>query len=184
MNDIDIGSKIQEFRKIKGYSIRELAKAAGVTASLLSQLERNLANPSINTMKAIAAALEVPLFNFFVEQKTQGPLVVRADKRKKLSFPQSGELAYELLTPDTNGAIEFLLMKLPPGASSSDRPMGHEGEEVSYVIAGEIVLHVDDDVIILEKGDSVRIPPHARHVWENRSKKNAEVIFAITPPTF
>ena len=59
IEEIDLGKKIQDFRNMRGMSLRELAKRAGTTASMLSQIERNLVNPSISTLKAIAQALEV-----------------------------------------------------------------------------------------------------------------------------
>ncbi|MCG4471113.1 helix-turn-helix domain-containing protein, partial [Lawsonibacter sp. DFI.6.74] len=67
--------------------------------SMLSQIERGLSNPSINTLKMIAKALEVPLFNFFKENKNSEQLVVRKDKRVKLTFPENNNLMYEMLSP-------------------------------------------------------------------------------------
>lgn len=65
IEEIDLGKKIQDFRNMRSMSLRELAKRAGTTASMLSQIERNLVNPSISTLKSIAQALEVPMFKFF-----------------------------------------------------------------------------------------------------------------------
>ena len=65
IEEIDLGKKIQDFRNMRSISLRELAKRAGTTASMLSQIERNLVNPSISTLKSIAQALEVPMFKFF-----------------------------------------------------------------------------------------------------------------------
>ena len=58
MEDINLGKKVQDFRNKSGMSLRELAKRAGLTASMLSQIERDLVNPSIGTLKAIAQALD------------------------------------------------------------------------------------------------------------------------------
>lgn len=184
MSEVNIGKKIQDHRKAKQLSIRDLAEATGLTASLISQLERNLTNPSINTLKRVSKALDVPLFSFFMDEGRNTPLVVRSCDRKKLVFPSNSNLAYELLTPDTTGAIEFLLMTLAPGASSSEISEGHEGEEVSYVIQGAVNLLLEEETIALHPGDSVRIPPFRKHRWENTAAQAATVIFAITPPTF
>ena len=64
MEDINLGKKVQDFRNKSGMSLRELAKRAGLTASMLSQIERDLVNPSIGTLKAIAQALDVPCSSF------------------------------------------------------------------------------------------------------------------------
>lgn len=78
IEEIDLGKKIQDFRNMRSMSLRELAKRAGTTASMLSQIERNLVNPSISTLKSIAQALEVPMFKFFNGRRATG-----ADDRKK-----------------------------------------------------------------------------------------------------
>ena len=65
IEEIVLGKKILDFRNMRRMSLRELAKRAGTTASMLSQIERNLVNPSISTLKSIAQALEVPMFKFF-----------------------------------------------------------------------------------------------------------------------
>ena len=184
MDDINIGEKILQYRKIKNLSIRDLAKLAGVTSSLLSQIERGLANPSLNTLKTIAKTLEVPLFTFFVAPVNTKELVIRSDKRKKMMFPDSESAVYELLSPDLSGSIEFALMKLAPLSHSSRELMEHEGEEAAFVLEGKIKLYLEDEVIILNLGDSVRIPGGTKHKWENPYDKNTSIVFAVTPPSF
>ena len=66
MNEVDISRNITEYRKRKELTIKELANLTGVTPSLLSQIEKGTSNPSINTLKQISSALDIPLFNFFI----------------------------------------------------------------------------------------------------------------------
>ncbi|PAB60044.1 helix-turn-helix domain-containing protein [Anaeromicrobium sediminis] len=184
MEDINIGEKILEYRKAKSLTIRDLAKMVEVTPSLLSQIERGLANPSINTLKAISKALDVPLFTFFMNSVNRDNLVVRADSRKKIIFPENKNFAYELLSPDLNTTIEFILMTLTPGSHSSEELMAHKGEEAAYVMEGKVTLYLNDDPILLNEGDSVRILPNMKHKWENTYDKVTKVVFAVTPPAF
>lgn len=86
MNEVDISKNITEYRKRKKMTIKELANLTGVTPSLLSQIEKGSANPSINTLKQISSVLEVPLFNFFINDVPTESLVVRKDSRKRLCF--------------------------------------------------------------------------------------------------
>ena len=65
MEDMDIGGRIQEYRKAAGIGLRELANRAEISASMLSQIENNIVNPSINSLKNIAEALDIPLYKFF-----------------------------------------------------------------------------------------------------------------------
>lgn len=184
MNEVDISKNISEYRKRKGLTIKELANLTGVTSSLLSQIEKGSANPSINTLKQISNALDIPLFNFFINDVPTESLVVRKDSRKKIIFAEDDSFTYELLTPNSKGEIEFMLMKIPSKESSSKELFSHKGEEVAYVIKGSVCLYLMDTVIELNCGDSVKIPPHSNHKWENKSDFDCEVIFALTPPSF
>ena len=87
IEEIDLGKKIQDFRNMRSMSLRELAKRAGTTASMLSQIERNLVNPSISTLKSIAQALEVPMFKFFKEEEPQVQMIVRRGENKTIGHP-------------------------------------------------------------------------------------------------
>lgn len=187
MNDvkINIGKKIAEFRKSKGLSISELAETTKLTSSLLSQIERSLANPSINTLKLISKALDVPIYRFFMGGEDEKNFILRQNDRKKIVFPGNNGFTYELLTPDNNHTnIEFIMMKLSQGSSSSEMPMAHRGEEVALVTKGKVRLWLHNEEFILNKGDSVIIESGSTHMWENPFEESSTVIFAVTPPSF
>lgn len=184
MHDINIGQKIMEFRKDKNLTIKDLAAQTALTSSLLSQIERGLANPSINSLKIISKTLEVPLFLFFMQEPDLSTLVVRKDERKKIEFPDSKSITYELLSPNFEGQIEFANMIIMSGGHSSKNQMEHDGEEVALVTKGNVNLYIGKEILTLSQGDSVKIPPKTMHKWLNPFIENAEVIFAITPPTF
>ena len=183
MEEINIGSRVQEFRKRGGLSLRELAAQAELSPSMLSQIESNTVNPSINTLKNIAAALHVPLFQFFKDDVPADRLIVRSGENRIIGR-MGEEVLYKLLTPDISCAIEFCLMEIPAGIASSDVPREHTGEEVAYVIEGEIDLHLNGTIHHLGCGDSVRIPPMNPHRWVNRYGTVFKAVFAITPPSF
>lgn len=183
MDELYIGKKIQGFRTQQGLSIRELSQRSGITASMLSQIERDLVNPSINTLKALSKELDVPLFRFFKDDDEGRELVVRKGHHKTIGHPRQ-DVVYDLLTPDTSGPIEFCMMHVPVGGGSGDALQAHNGEEVSYVLDGPVSLILDAAAYDLETGDSVRIPAHTVHRWENHGDKEAQVVFAVTPPSF
>lgn len=184
MNNINIGSKIKEFRVGKGLSMKELGEAAGVSSSLLSQIEKGSANPSINTIKNIADVLETPLFLFFKEEDPKDSFIVRADERRAMLSSEGDETSYELLTPDLWGNIEFMILTLQPGSQSSEERREHKGEEVAYILEGSVDLHLEGDKFSLDTGDSSRIKSYMKHRWENTSSSVAKIIFAINPPCF
>jgi len=180
----DFYSKIREIRMAKNLTIKELAEKANITSSMLSQIERGLANPSINTLKLIAQALDTPLFKFFVEDNGTTNQVVTPDKRKRISLSDEEGVIYELLTPDLTGSIEFCMLTLEPGKTTSDSPMGHEGEEVALVLSGTTELILENKTLTLNAGDSIRIPPRTNHKWFNPTNETMTLVFAVTPPTF
>lgn len=83
MNNINVGQKIMVFRKGAGLTSKRLAELADITPSMLSQIEKGITNPSLQTLKLISVALNIPLFNFFLEDTNTEELVVRANQRKK-----------------------------------------------------------------------------------------------------
>ncbi|HDR4686243.1 helix-turn-helix domain-containing protein [Bacillus cereus] len=184
MNNINIGEKIMVFRKGAGLTSKRLAELSDITPSMLSQIEKGITNPSLQTLKLISLALNIPLFNFFLEDTNTEELVVRANQRKKITFPESGNVSYELLSPNLDGSLEFALMNLLPQTASSMELMAHKGEEIAFVMEGQVKLYLNDAVLLLNPGDSVKIPPYAKHKWENTSLHKVTVIFGVTPPSF
>ncbi len=183
--ELELGKKLQNYRNMRKMTMKELGDKTGITPSMLSQIERDLVNPSINTLKVIAKALDVPLFMFFKEDEDETQnLVVRSNSRKTIGNVNNGDIRYDLLTPTTKGEIEFCMMYIPPKNFSSEHIESHKGEEVAYLIKGKVEIIVGTTSYLLEKGDSIRIPSLTEHRWINNSDEEVEVIFAITPPSF
>ena len=184
MSETSLGKKIQSIRSAKGMSVRKAAGLAEITPSLLSQIENDQVNPSINTLRTIAGVLDTPMYMLFRDEESGAP-VVHPESRLTMGSKSEPDIRYELLTPDTKGNIEFCMMIIPAGMSSYRDARSHDGEEVAYMLSGgEVVLEINGLELSLAPGDSVRIPPHAKHIWHNRSKTEVRVIFAITPPSF
>ncbi|WP_410982077.1 helix-turn-helix domain-containing protein [Bacillus cereus] len=181
MENIDIGKKIEKQRKVKGLSSKELANMAEITPSMLSQIERGSANPSIQTLKVLAKALDVPTFSFLLEETNTDDLIVRSNQRKKMIIDN---LSYELLSPDFTGSLATTIMTVPPNTSSSENLLEHKGEELAFVLEGRITVYLDEEEYILETGDSVKIPAYLKHKWINNFNQNAVVLFSVTPPIF
>ncbi|WP_312693782.1 cupin domain-containing protein [Caproiciproducens sp.] len=184
MEELNLGKKIQVIRTQARLSVRKAAAQAGITPSMLSQIENGQVNPSINTLRALAQVLDTPLYTFFQAESTQEVVVHPADRRT-IGVKSEPDVLYELLTPDTKGSIEFCMMVIPPQMSSFRDIRSHEGEEVAFMQeGGEVELEMDGQRFLLQSGDSVRIPPHTGHAWHNNSDVTVKVIFAITPPSF
>lgn len=187
------GKRIREVRKSKHISIVELANMVGVSKSLISQVERGEIFPSLSTLEKIAAALEVEITQFFkidAPPISESEIVVRANKRKKVTMPNSS-MIYNLLTPNLRKSIEFLLIEIPPhtlrdGEEEEEiETFRHEGEEYFFVIEGqlELVIGNNEQVYTLNAGDSGCFDSSHKHVWRNNTDKKGSFLIAATSPT-
>lgn len=179
---MSIGTRIRAVRTLRGLSSSELANQAGVSRGLISQLELDRANPSIETLRRIAAALDSPIAAFFDDEPANG-IVVRRNERKTLKVPRSG-LTYQLLTPDLNRQIEFILIELEPGQGGTRVPLGHPGEEAAIVLEGQLDVWIGEEHHVLAAGDSISFNSGVPHRVANVGDSTAVVVSAITPPHF
>lgn len=185
MDNYSLGLRIASIRQKQNLTLKEVAEKANITSSMLSQLERGKANPSVETLRKIATALEVPLFSFFAEEtRSTSDRVIRKNEHKKITFPPDNQVEYTILSPDEGTEIELALMEIYPNSHSISKAMSHIGEEVAYILEGNVELYLGDELITLETGDSVHIPPAILHKWVNATDKMVKVIFTVTPPTF
>jgi transcriptional regulator with XRE-family HTH domain len=178
-----LGRVLRETRVAAQLSVEALAATAGVSAGSISQLERGRGNPSFLTLRRLAAALDVPL-GHFLHGPEAGPMVVRADQRKRLRVPAEHGLVYELLTPDLGGALEVLRSQIPPGFDNRDRPFQHTGEECVHLLSGTLRVGIGGRRFELAEGDSVTYDSSVPHYWVNAADAVAVIIGAVTPPSF
>lgn len=177
-----LGEKIRTKRLEKQLTLKDLAEKTGVTQGFLSQVERDIAEPSITTLRHIAHALEVPIFYFLMDDEKTNP-VVRKSERKVLQFPDS-HLTFELLSPDLNRNIEMMKARLEPGAVTCDDPLTHPGEENILVIQGQMKIQIGDDTYHLAEGDSIYYFSSIPHKIWSIGPEDLVFISAITPPAF
>jgi transcriptional regulator with XRE-family HTH domain len=176
-----MGSKIRYLRKSKELSLSELAQKIDKTSSYLSQIERGLAEPSLQALREISGALDTPIFYFLVDEKKYNK-IVRKEERKRVRFPDSN-LSVELISASANKQIEMLEASLEPGAKTNNKPITHEGEECILVKKGRMKINVGDEEYNLKEGDSIYLLSGMSHSIENTSKNELVFILALTPPT-
>ncbi|RVU54532.1 helix-turn-helix domain-containing protein [Anaerosphaera multitolerans] len=182
----NLGININKYRQKLGFSIRELAEQINISSSMLSQIEKGTANPSLNTLRGIAAALDIPVFSLFIEEDESDTIVVRKEDRLQIKhgIAMDERIHYNLLVPDLKGDIEFCELVLSSKLYSLDELKSHKGEEVALCTKGRIELHLENKIIRLNEGDSVRIPKNTLHRWKNPNEEECKLVFAITPPSF
>ncbi|MCL6626634.1 cupin domain-containing protein [Alicyclobacillus shizuokensis] len=183
MSEFDY-AKLREVRQQKGYTIKELADACGVSTSLISQVERGRVVPTLTVFWRICNYLNIPMHDFFQKQETDENLVVRKHQRKIIHFPDS-HVRYHLLSPNMQGQIEFLLVEIDPGnAHDPEGLVMHAGEECGYVLEGELIVRLNNREIHLYEGDSISFPSSTPHRFANPGSVTCRSIWAMTPPSF
>lgn len=179
-----IGAELHRMRADKGLSVQELAEASGISTGMISQIERGLANPSINTISKLATALGLQLGIFFEPRPhTSEEIVVRKHQRARIGIPDP-DFLYELLVPDLKRTLEFVWVESAPGASTENSPFQHEGEECGLILQGTLEVHLGDDVYVLEAGDSIIFNSRIPHWYRNIGSERVLSVWAVTPPTF
>lgn len=190
--DINVGQKIKNLRIEKQMNAKELANLSKISVGMLSQLENGSTQGSVETLRKIAKVLNTTLAQLFTneerpfaqEQINDFTYVVKKADRKKISFPDP-LYTCELLVPNLQGDIEFVLVRLEPNRITDEIiPHTKGGEECNYVLEGEIIVTLDTKEFVLQQGDCIRFNPETPHKIENKSSKQASYISAITPVSF
>lgn len=176
-----VGNRIRELRAVRGMTVTELARRAEVSTGLISQVERELADPSLVTIRKIAKALDVPLFSLFEESEADDVAVVRRDTRMHIQTP--GGIQYSRISAG-RGRLEVLQGSLAPGAASATEPWSHPSEECAVVIAGKLVVEVAGAERALDVGDSCYFDSRLPHRYVNPHRKPTEFIISVTPPSY
>lgn len=178
------GEKLRIVREHKGYTLKTVAQAAGVSESLVSQIERNHVSPAIDTLLALAEVLDINLEFLFEEYRRNRPVnIIRAAERPA---SQEEDVTYELIArpekDDKENAIESYIMKVPVGSHTHRGSYGHIGREFGIITQGTAKLKYEDNEYILEEGDSVSFPASCPHIVENIGEKELVAFWAVTPP--
>lgn len=180
-----LGTRIRGLRKRRGLTLAELAAQSELTAGYISQLERNLAYPSIPALFNIARSLGVTIQWFFASEVAVDPAdagyVVRRNTRMSVHYEDG--IIDELLTPQPSRQLEILHSRFPPG-TYSQQSYSHEGEEAGYILSGIFELWVGDRHFQLREGDSFSYSSQEPHRYGNPGDSDTLVLWVITPPTF
>ena len=179
---VHVGPRVRALREAMGLSLRDLADRSGVSAPMLSQVERGETSPTLAVAARIAAGLDLTLSQLLRLDEGDGVVVVHADERAR-GGPRRRGHAYEVLTPALPGQrAEVSLHTLAPGAATGgpdDPPMHEPGSRESAVASeGRLRLICDGAAHDLEEGDCVTFDADLPHRFENPGAADAR-FFAV-----
>jgi transcriptional regulator with XRE-family HTH domain len=180
---IHIGPRVRALREAMDLSLRDLAVRSGVSAPMLSQVERGETSPTLQVASRIAAGLELRLSQLLRLDEGGSVTVVRAAERRRGGSPRSGH-TFEILTAPLPGQrAELSRHALAPGARTGgpgDPPMHEAGSrEIALVEEGTVVLDIDGERHELRAGDCVTFDADLPHHFENPGPEEAALLGVV-----
>ena len=177
------GFRIREVRVAQDMTLSHLASAAGVSSALISQVERGLVDPSLETLRKISRVLNVPLFELLDGDRPERLVaVVRREDQVRITSPR-GDVSYARHSAGY-GQLEMLRGTLQPGGVSHSEPWSHPAEECLVVMSGSIVAEIEGSRFVLAEGDSCHFDSNLPHRLLNESDEVAVFTIAVTPPSY
>ncbi|MCW3038979.1 MAG: helix-turn-helix protein [Solirubrobacterales bacterium] len=177
-----VGPRVRALREAMDLSLRDLAERSGVSAPMLSQVERGETSPTLAVAGRIAHGLELTLSQLLRLDEAENVSIVRAGERRRGG---AGRHTFEILTPPLPGLrAELSRHVLKPGATTGgpgDPPMHEAGSrEVCVVEHGEAVLVIDGDTHHLHTGDCVTFDADLPHHFENPTQQETALLNVVS----
>lgn len=200
----DLGPRLREARIAQGISLRSVATAVGVSASLISQVETGKTQPSVSTLYALVNHLGISFDDLMAGSATRSGTASPAAAGATRPFaavdnsprPSGGPVQrgsdnpvlemengvrWERLAASRDGSVDPLLVTYEPGASSSieGRMMRHSGVEYAYLLSGELTLRLDFDTFTVRPGDSLIFESVRPHMYVNEGTVPAQGLWFV-----
>lgn len=178
------GLRIRELRTGQGMTLSQLATRSSISEGMISQVERGITDPSLETLRRISRVLKVPLFQLF-EQDDSGAdriAVIKKGDQVQITSPAT-KITYLRQTVGF-GQLEVLRGTLEPGGSSSLEPWSHPAEECVVVISGQLEVEIQGERLHLDSGDSCHFDSTLPHRLVNTGDAPTVFITAVTPPSY
>lgn len=179
---INVGKKILSYRRANNLTIRDLAEKTGLSTAIISQMERNIANPSLSVLKVMADVIGMTVSELVAEEWNAESLILRKQDRQQTYNPDDRYIIYNLLTPGSmNADICMTLVHCEPRSETYQGQFhAHAGEEIVYVLTGNVTVVFEFTEFTVHEGDTFRVPPHYKHRYINNSDEIAELLTVKT----
>ena len=176
----DIGTKLKSLRLSHHLTLEELANRSELSKGFLSQVERNLTSPAVDSLEDILEALGVTLHDFFDEQE---PETLVFDEEDFFVNEQDDYVINYIVPNAQKNDMEPILIHLP-AKKCSMKIEPHGGEEFGYVLTGKVCLHFGAREEVVKTGQTFYLKGTRTHYLENKWQRDAGVIWIMTPPNF
>ncbi len=183
-HDFSFGEKIRIVRERKQITLKQVAEAAEISESMVSQIERNKVSPSIDTLLSIADFLEIDVDYLFSDYRKSRKVVIT--RKNSGNIIKSGSSAYSQLCSipqtGTSSPVEAVWLEIESGKEKGNIEYGHPGSEIGIIIEGEGSLIYGTEEYSLSEGDSISFSSDIPHILKNRGDGTLKAIWVLSPP--
>jgi transcriptional regulator with XRE-family HTH domain len=176
-----VGERVRALREGMDLSLRDLAGRSGVSAPMLSQVERGETSPTLAVAERIAGGLDLTLSQLLRLDEGTNVVVTRAGEGR--ARDRAGHRVEELTPPLPGQRADVSMHTLEPGATTGgagDPPLHEPGSrETVVILAGGLTLVVDGERHELARGDSVTFDADLAHHFENRGRRATSFVAVV-----
>lgn len=170
MGECNIGTKIKQLRKEKGYTIKMMAEYTGFSVGYLSTVEQEKTSLTINNLLSICEVLGVEPAWLLTSDVTK-KLIVRKEEQKVVDIP---ELKQKLAMIDFGRKQKYEYITIEPGAPEKQEYFRHLYDEMGTVLKGRLTVEIDGEKYVMEQGDSIYIEANTLHLIVNEHEETCE----------
>lgn len=186
--DVLIGLKLKHARLTKGLRLRELADRLGCSEGFLSKVENDKVRPSLSLLHRLVRELEVNIAVLFDPPADEGPVQIMVPGKRPLIkldpiLKGNGVVLERLISTGRGMLLEANIHHVKAGGRT-DGTISHEGEELGFILEGQLELEVDGKTYRLSKGDCFFFRSELKHQYRNPGTTATSVLWVCTPPTF
>lgn len=177
-----LGSNLRAVRLARSRTLAQVARAAGISESWLSQIERGHSVPSVEILYNLASALGLAFHDLFEAPRDSRLRPLAERDRPRINWGEGG--AYKTLVtarPDT--AADVFVGHFPPGSSTGSQYVHGESSEVLLVLSGSVTARIADQEFDMVAGSSLEYRSSTPHQVQNRGVSDASVLWVVSPPT-
>lgn len=160
-----LGDKIKYFRKSKDITIKQLAEMTNLSSGFISNIERNLNSPSVSNLQQICKVLDLNIVDLIQNEESKSHIVRKAERKNFFKAPDN-TACFELVS-NQEKHLNLICITLKPNSQYESTDWGHTFDEIGLVLKGSLEIKVENDVHIINEGDSIYINKYTPHNYKN-----------------
>jgi quercetin dioxygenase-like cupin family protein/DNA-binding Xre family transcriptional regulator len=185
--ELRVGARVRHARLLNRMRLKDVAERAKCSEGMLSKIENDRAVPSLTTLHRLCKALNLSVSALLNRNFVEPWTILRSRERAVIGHASgsgSEGVKAEVIIPHAEGRLlQGFVVIIEPGGHTAG-VLQHQGEEVGYVMEGQLELTINGEVHLLSAGDSFFFPSDLPHEYRNPGKTRMRAVWINTPPTF